>query len=221
MIMTLCNQQCSLTMKAIDNYIHPHGLLLRGALHPPEGGTVVLVGNAGPGLWQAFARARRAEDRPHELDAWTRRVMEPVAAAVGARVVFPFEGPPYHPFQRWAMAAEGLKPSPVGVLMHPVFGLWHAYRAALLFDARLPLPESAPAPHPCDSCDAKPCLSACPVGAFTAGGYDVAACRAHVRSAAGEACRAGGCLARHACPVGEAYAPGQAAFHMAAFAGLS
>lgn len=206
-------------LESLSSLLHPHGLIPRGALHPPEGGSIVLVGNGGPAMWRAFSRARQAEDRPHELDAWTRRVMEPVAAAVGARVVFPFEGPPYHPFQRWAIAAEGLRPSPVGVLLHPRYGPWHAYRAALLFDARLPLPERRPAPHPCDSCQAKPCLAACPVSAFTAGGYDVVACRAHVRSEAGAPCRGGGCLARHACPVGEPYAPEQAAFHMAAFVG--
>ena len=39
------------------------------------------------------------------------------------------------------------------------------------------------------------------------------------RFVAGRACREGGCLARHACPVGAAaaHAPAQAAFHMAAF----
>ncbi len=31
------------------------------------------------------------------------------------------------------MAAEGLKPSPLGLLMHPEYGLWHGYRGAILF----------------------------------------------------------------------------------------
>ena len=29
------------------------------------------------------------------------------------------------------MRAEGLKPSPLGVLVHPDFGLWHGYRGAI------------------------------------------------------------------------------------------
>ena len=37
------------------------------------------------------------------------------------------------------MRAEGLKPSPIGILMHPQFGLWHAYRGALLFDVEIEL----------------------------------------------------------------------------------
>jgi len=66
---------------------------------------------------------------------------------------------------------------------------------------------------------AKPCLSACPVDAFSGTSYDVAACAAHIGSTAGEDCMAGGCLARRACPVGQAFAygPAQAQFHMRAF----
>lgn len=79
-------------------------------------------------MWERFAAARDAADWPHELDAWTRRVLEPLAGDLGAGVVYPFGGPPFHPFQRWAMKAEGLRPSPIGVLMHPEHGPWHAYR---------------------------------------------------------------------------------------------
>jgi len=76
-----------------------------------------------------------------------------------------------------------------------------------------------PRPSPCDSCASRPCLSACPVGAFGADGYDVGACAAHLRRPAGLACMDGGCLARRACPVGgeHAHGPAQAAFHMRAF----
>lgn len=203
----------------------PHGLIPRGAFHAgPEDGlaadvrTVALVGNAGPAMWEAFSAARRAEDAPHEMDAWTDRILSAVAEELEAGIVYPFGGPPFHPFQRWAAKAEGLKPSPIGVLLHPDFGPWHAWRGALLFDMVLDLPPREARPHPCDTCIDKPCLAACPVGAFTDAGYDWQGCRAHVRTE-GEACRSGGCLARHACPVGAPYAPEQAAFHMAAFAG--
>jgi hypothetical protein len=57
------------------------------------------------------------------------------------------------------------------------------------------------------------------VGAFTAGGYDIAACTTHLRSAAGRDCMTLGCAARSACPVGPGhrYTSEHAAFHMAAF----
>jgi hypothetical protein len=117
------------------------------------------------------------------------------------------------------MRAEGVKASPLGVLIHPEFGLWHAYRAALVFDQALDLPPAPQPAHPCDSCAGKPCLSTCPVGAVTAEAYAVDKCAAHVASAEGKACRTVGCLARRACPVGAGYLyPDRAmAFHMAAF----
>jgi hypothetical protein len=153
------------------------------------------------------------------LDDWTRRVVVPVAERFGARAAFPSDGPPWLPFQRWAMRAEGVRASPLGVLIHPDFGLWHAYRAALVFDRALDL---APAPlraHPCDTCADRPCLTACPVGAVTAEAYAVDKCAQHVAGGAGEACRSIGCLARRACPVGagQVYPERAMAFHMAAF----
>ena len=62
-------------------------------------------------------------------------------------------------------------------------------------------------------------MTSCPVGAFDDGRYDVPACTAHVASEAGRACLTGGCLARHACPIGRAsrYHPAQAEHHMCAF----
>jgi len=112
-----------------------------------------------------------------------------------------------------------VSPSPLGMLIHPELGLWHAYRGALAFAERLALAPVEPVASPCDSCPERPCLTACPVGAFTASGYDVAACVAHLDSGRGGACLTGGCQARLACPVGveHRYAPAAAAFHMAAF----
>jgi hypothetical protein len=109
--------------------------------------------------------------------------------------------------------------SPLGLLIHPVDGLWRGYRGALAFAESLAVPPIRAAVSPCETCLARPCLSACPVGAFTGASYDVAACAAHLGRAAGRACMEGGCLARRACPVGaeRAQEPREAAFHMQAF----
>ena len=212
-----------------------HGMLIRGGFAlteddesglagfpdlaaPLRDRTLVLIGNAGTALYDAFFSA--GETTGHNpLDDWTRRVVMPIAERFGARAAFPSDGPPWLPFQRWAMRAEGVKASPLGVLIHPEFGLWHAYRAALVFDRVLDLPPAPSRAHPCDTCVARPCLSTCPVGAVTAEGYAVDNCAAHVGSQAGQACRSIGCLARRACPVGaEHRTPDWAmAFHMAAF----
>ena len=201
------------------------GLILRGGFHPgPEDGlghrSLLLVGNAGPAMWRVFSAAPEFRDgQADPLDRWTARVLTGLAAGFGAQVLFPFGGPPYQPFQRWAIRAEGLKASPLGILIHSRFGLWHAYRAALVFPERLDLPAQEPAPCPCDACADKPCLTACPVTAFGPAGYDVAACVRHVAGPAGGDCREQACRARRACPIGSEYhyVPAQASFHMEAF----
>jgi hypothetical protein len=201
----------------------PHGLILRGGFHPvatdglpADGGTLLMVGNAGGAMWQAFSRERDAAKNP--LDRWTKRVVDPIATRFSALALYSF-GEPHSPFQRWAQRAEAVHPSPLGILIHPQFGLWHAWRAALLFDDRLELPPRRDEPSPCESCREKPCLSACPVGAFTIAGYDVAACAAHIVTH-DATCLDAGCHARNACPIGESfrYPPEQIRFHMAAFA---
>ena len=199
------------------------GLMLRGGFAPAaseptaSARCIVLVGNAGAGLWPAFQAARR--DEPDPLDAWTRRVAGPIAARFGAAAVYPNDRP-YHPFQAWARLAEPVHSSPLGILIHPEFGLWHAYRAALLFASVLEgLPERKQAAAPCDTCTDKPCLSACPVKAFNGRSYDVAACAGHLRSGAKPDCADQGCRARDACPVApdKRYPPEQVRFHMQAF----
>ena len=213
----------------VANLLKPHGLIVRGGFHPaaedgvPENpATLVLLGNAGPAMWQAFEAAGttgRHADSTSPLDDWVRDVVTEAANALGASPLFPFGGPPHLPFQRWAQRADAVAPSPLGVLIHPDYGLWHAYRGALAFAERLDLPPRDPRPRPCDTCADKPCLTACPVAAFSDDGYDVPVCVAHISSPAGADCMELGCRARRACPVGQEYVyePAHAAFHMAAF----
>jgi epoxyqueuosine reductase QueG len=145
-------------------------------------------------------------------------VIRAVATEFGARAVSPSDRP-YLPFQQWAMRAEGLKPSPLGILMHPEYGLWHAYRGALLFDVEVLIQAPHEVIHLCDLCPGKPCLKSCPVDAYSQAGFAYQACLGHVRGPSGEPCRIGGCLDRNACPYGTAYRypADEQAFHMAAF----
>ena len=184
--------------------------------------TIVLAGMAGRDGWSAFAASREASDGlDHPLDRWSRRLIEGLAGELGAKALFPFGGPPFWPFQQWARRAEPVHPSPIGLLIHPRHGLWHSYRGALAFAEVLAIPEPGAIPSPCGSCSGRWCLKTCPVGAFSATGYDVDACAGHLKNAAGADCMAFGCRARRACPVGveHAYRPEQANFLMRAFLG--
>ena len=181
-----------------------------------EGKSLVLIGNAGPAMFDRFASER---DPAHDLmDQWTQDVLAPLAGELGARALFPFDTP-HPPFLTWARAAGAGHTSPLGMNIHPEFGLWHAYRAAFIFDEAITPPPADVTKSPCDSCLDKPCLTTCPAGAFSPDGYDVPACAAHLSAAEGKRCRTGGCMARAACPVGLEYfySPDQTRFHMVAF----
>lgn len=187
---------------------------------PVPAATIALLGWVGGEFWDAFAMSSEASDgERNPLDRWSRRTVDAIADELGATALYPFAGPPWLPFQRWAMRAEPVSVSPLGVLIHPDWGLWHSYRGALAFRERLNLPPMPVRASPCTSCAETPCLTACPVSAFSNHGYAVARCRSHIGTEAGAVCMSGGCLARTACPVGAGYryVPAQAAFHMRAF----
>lgn len=213
----------------------PCGLILRGGfnfanveLRPPglngvPARAVLLVGNGGADYWRYFLQWREKQpgDIENPLDNWSREVIGTAAAAINARVIMPNDKP-FMPFQQWAKRAEGLKPSPLGMLMHPRFGLWHAWRGALLLDAEISIQAPDNPIHPCDLCAGKPCLNSCPASVFDGGLYDYQGCVSHVRSPSGEACRRDGCIARNACPEAREwrYSSQVQAFHQKAFAGL-
>ena len=237
-------------MGIIEAALAREGLIARGGFHPEPGDRVpaldggrrtrslIMIGNRGPDLWRAFAASPEfgttPDPLPDPLNAWSARVIGDLAAEWGARALFPFGGPPHLPFVAWAKRAEPVAESPLGILIHPDYGLWHAYRGALAFAEEIALPARAERPRPCDDCADKPCLSACPVGAFSAvgsdgagddvagsdvAGYDVGSCADHLAAPAGADCMAEACRARRACPVGREYlyTPQQAQFHMVHF----
>ena len=208
-----------------------YGLYLRGVVELEPGETeqygfsadaeaIALVGNIGSSYWPAFsASAEFGDGRADPLDRWSRRVAEVIAAEFSLQALFPFEGPPYLPFQRWASRAEGLSQSPLGIMIHPEHGLWHSYRFALLGDGFEVAPGFAKSESPCPSCSGKPCLQTCPVEAFDGKAYDVEACAAYLEQTPSADCHRRGCLARLACPLAPEfrYLPAQARFHLWAF----
>ena len=181
--------------------------------------SIALVGNIGSSYWPVFSQSGEFQDgQPDPLDRWSRRIAEQVAETFSARAIFPFEGPPYYPFQQWAQRAEALSQSPLGLMIHPQYGLWHSYRFGLLISRVTDRPPTS-INSPCVSCELQPCLNTCPVSAFSSEGYDVNSCDSYLKKNADARCHQAGCLARLACPIGEAYRydSAQHTFHLKAF----
>ncbi len=224
-----------------------HGLRLRGGWMPSEAdaipalplgqpaAVVWMVGVAASEFWPYFKASGQyqeylQDDVADPLDRWSRAIGDELASQWGGVALYPFDGPPYHPFQQWATRAEPLQASPLMLRIHPEHGLWHAYRFALALPELMPgdlasisppLPvPNFPSQHICLTCDGQPCLSVCPVDAYTGSGFQLNACARHLHTPSGNDCMSGGCLARRACPIGREsrYAPEHAAFHMQAFA---
>lgn len=200
----------------LDAALPDHGLMLMGALH--QGDETLFLLGCGPEFWPVFtASPEYRGGQPDPVDRWSTRVVGGLAAEFGGRAEYPFGGPPYAPFIRFALQGGQCHASPVGMLVHGRAGLMISLRGAVIVPGRQDLPEEMPSP--CPDC-AQPCATACPVGALRPGApYDVAACKAHIASPAGVDCLNAGCLARRACPVSQSFprAPEQSALHMAAF----
>lgn len=184
---------------------------------PPGTKTLLLLGPLEPGFWPHLLGQPEWDNQPNPIDRWSRRVIGTMACDLGAKALFPFGGPPYHPFYKWALKSGRCWESPVKLLVHDVAGLFVSFRGALALKQAVDLP--AMQPSPCDSCKAKPCLTACPTGALNAAGYDLQNCHTFLDTSAGERCMTAGCAVRRTCPLSLAYArmPEHSAYHMGQF----
>ncbi|MBW4709875.1 ferredoxin [Roseobacter sp. YSTF-M11] len=212
----------------IEKLAAPSGLFVMGAFHPRRvyqaddaTGTLVLLG-ADKTCWPKFTASTEYRDgAPDPLDRWSKRMIGWIANEIGAKDVYPSDGPPYAPFIGWALNTNRFFKSPTGMMVHDTAGLMISIRGALRFDAEIELP-AATAVSPCLSCADQPCVTACPVNALSADhAYDVPACKAYLDTAAGQDCMTRGCKVRRACPVSQAFDrdPAQSAFHMVSFKG--
>jgi hypothetical protein len=186
----------------------------------PEGcHSIALISPDEPGFWQVARSAPELSDgAPDPLDRLSKRLIRPIADAFGGTAIFPSDGPPYAPFVGWALRSQKAWSAPMGMLVGKHAGLWVSFRGAVA----LPWSVSPPVerPSPCSKCPPQPCLSTCPVDAWSAEtGYDLDACHAFLDTEAGEDCMINGCAARRACPISQRVTrlPEQSEFHMRAF----
>ncbi len=204
----------------VQDELAPFGLVPLGWFEEEAGQTALLIGNIGSGLWPSFSNSLEYRDGGSDpLDRWTKRIIDRIADDLKAEARYPF-GTHLWPFQAYARQATGMKQSPTGLLIHPEYGLWMAFRGVLVFSDIAERPPHTPTlAYPCETCVDRPCLNTCPVDAFSEKSFDYSSCRQFVRSPSGQECQQSGCLARRGCPVGSkhAYDEKHQQFHMAAF----
>jgi len=221
-----------ISMETIQTLASEHGLAIRGSFPVTQddrvpdidsltpSASLVLFGNVGSSIWQVFRHSPEyADGQPDPLNRWSERIGKAIAARLGGLALFPFGGPPYLPFLSWAGKAEHLKSSKLGMLIHPEYGLWHAYRFAIALPEICSFERAEGASDICAQCPDQPCLKGCPVNAFSGSEYDVEACYRYLDRHPMTQCMKTGCQARVSCPKGARfrYQGEHAAFHMEAF----
>ena len=203
----------------VGEKLEPFGLRPLGWFETTGEKPALLIGDQGGSHWEAFSKSGFLGDgKLDPMNRWTETIVGKLADHLSARPLFPF-GERVWPFQQWAQAATGMAQSPLGLLIHPEYGLWNALRGAMVFDETFQIPPPPKLANPCATCVERPCLNTCPVSAFWEDHYYVESCRAHVASKEGADCKLTGCKARLACPIGQQhqYSQAQQAFHMRSF----
>jgi hypothetical protein len=190
----------------------------------PDAKSIVVIGNGGGAFWYAFEEYADAHpgwrDRTNPLDDFTRDLSEnqivPMVEGQGVECVtaFPFIGERTLSFIGLGKLAGLGGPSLLGVLIHPVYGPWIAFRAALLVNVPLDAPGPADGFDPCPQCTARTCVAACPASAVSSpAGWDIPRCLTHRIEV--EADCATRCHARVACVIGpeHCYPDDELAYH--------
>ena len=207
----------------LEKDIHSAGLIILGELEvadtdpvPIEAQSILLLGPDEPNFWEIFKESEEFNDlEANPLDRWSKRVIDNIAWQNKCTALYPFGGEPYQPFFSWALRSGSVWSSPVHLAVHKDKGLFVSFRGALAINQSKKNNQSFE--NPCTKCPA-PCLSACPVDAFTEVGYDVVTCKDHISSLDSSNCKSLGCNTRRACPVGANLRSfEQSSFHMEKF----
>ncbi|MEC7988286.1 MAG: hypothetical protein VX278_24175 [Myxococcota bacterium] len=166
----------------------------------------IVFANGGTALWESFiedikSQPKHLRDHQHPFDDFVHRMIQaadPTPNKNRRWIRCAAEPELFLDFRPLAHAAGLGFQSQMGLLIHPVYGLWIGLRAVLLTTEDLPLTPMEAA-SPCHNCDEKPCATACPAGAVKKGGWDVKICAQHHRKS--RDCH-GRCHSRLACPIG-------------------
>jgi len=197
-----------ISVEAYDRLV-PASWRAEGILQDAQ--SVLVVANAGRGLWHCFQRAPEFALETDPLDTYTRRCLRDASEPDAAFALYNDKRhDSYLPLVALAREAGLGSPGRIGVLLHPVYGPWISFRGVVFVRERI-LAEHPKPFDPCTGCPA-PCASACHGNVVRPEGLNAEGC--YNSRLTLEAC-ALRCDARRACVVGPEYAfsPEQEAHH--------
>ena len=180
--------------------------------------TLLLIGHGGRALWDHLHGSDfDFHGTGDPIDTFSVKATNEALAVelphVGRRLLYP---EPACPVDLVALGRHigWLAPSPLGLGIHPEFGLWSAFRALWLLEAASEISPRPRAPDVCQSCVPQSCVAACPANAVTVDRrFNLGSCtdyRSNIQSACADTC-----LSRLACPEGaeHRYGDAQLSYH--------
>lgn len=164
---------------------------------------LILIAHAGRRLWECVQQAATSSANP--IDDFSVGQVRQWFATRYPDNAYEIVYPGKHPLglQRLGQLAGWHHATPFMVGIDAEWGTWYAYRAVVLADTRFAPTRPAAGPAPCDACQDRPCIAACPGAAMANGQFDLARCVTY-RKRADSLCKAT-CVARTRCPVGSAH----------------
>ena len=174
---------------------------------------LILIGHAGQKLWQKLKRwqelnlsSKTSED---PIDCFSKYHVEKYfndrLNADDFEIIFPLSKPAQNTQQSFLNLQEigqlvgWHHPSPFGVGINQQWGSWFAYRAVVLSKSDFQPTKPLNAMSPCQNCEKKPCIQACPADALDRESLNLDLCLSYRRKE-NSSCQER-CIARMSCPV--------------------
>lgn len=184
-----------------------------GTYDYPDSGSFLLIGSGGRDHWDFVQRQSLKSKHPIEETAWASVRKALPSFVPGAQLLSQKESYSFDLRGLAVLAGFGTLSPYLLLVLHPTYGPWISLRAIVYCPVALKPTIAIPEYQPCEDCE-RPCLTACPVSAYSIDKpWDVHKCAGHrLEEEAPEDHCASQCHVRLACPVGREHAYSEAEF---------
>ena len=121
--------------------------------------TLCLLASGGKKLWENLPHPLTIEDHP--IESFSKKVMMKFASDFlkdDIEILYPADSS-ILPLQKIGRAMNLCRQSPIGIDIHPDYGLWFAFRGIFLTNLEISTPTPKTFESPCDSCSDRPCMN--------------------------------------------------------------